>query len=103
MPVIGKRLGIVLGPELERRLVEAGCGRKRREREGAVACTPERLRRDLLEVARQLAERDERDSSRTASPLQAAADAFHINTGGLLPEEVVDVMVAEIRQRSDRT
>ena len=58
---------------------------------------------DPAEVARQLAERDERDSSRTASPLQAAADAFHINTGGLLPEEVVDVMVAEIRQRSDRT
>ncbi len=58
---------------------------------------------DPAEVARQLAERDARDSSRSESPLQAAPDACHINTGGLLPEEVVDVMLAEIRQRSGRT
>lgn len=52
------------------------------------------------EVARQLAERDARDSSRTESPLQAAPDACRIDTGELSPEGVVEAMLREIRWRS---
>jgi len=55
---------------------------------------------DPEEVARQLAERDARDSSRSESPLQAAPDALHIDTGRLDPEAVVEAMLAEIRRRS---
>jgi len=55
---------------------------------------------DRGEVARQLAERDARDSSRSESPLQAAPDALHLDTGALEPEAVVEAMLAEIRRRS---
>ncbi len=52
------------------------------------------------EVARQLAERDARDSSRRESPLQAAPDARQIDTGCLSPEAVVEEILAEIDRRS---
>jgi CMP/dCMP kinase len=54
----------------------------------------------LEEVARHLADRDARDSSRSESPLQSAPDAFRIDTGVLTPEEVVEAMLAEIGRRS---
>lgn len=57
---------------------------------------------DPGEVAHQLADRDARDSSRSESPLQPAPDAFHIDTGTLRPDEVVEKMLAEIRARSSR-
>lgn len=57
---------------------------------------------DAGEVARQLAERDARDSSRRESPLQAAPDARQIDTGALSPEAVVEEILAEIRRRSGR-
>jgi cytidylate kinase len=56
---------------------------------------------DAREVARQLAERDTRDSTRRESPLQAAPDARQIDTGALGPEAVVEEMLAEIRRRSE--
>jgi cytidylate kinase len=55
---------------------------------------------DPGEVARQLAERDARDSSRSESPLQAAPDALRLDTGELAPDAVVEAMLAEIRRRS---
>ncbi|MEO7795527.1 MAG: (d)CMP kinase [Thermoanaerobaculia bacterium] len=55
------------------------------------------------EVARQLAERDARDSSRSESPLLAASDARQIDTGELSADAVVEEMLAEIRRRSGRS
>lgn len=53
---------------------------------------------DPGEVARQLAERDARDSTRSESPLQPAPDAVHIDTGALAPDAVVEAMLAAIRR-----
>jgi len=51
------------------------------------------------EIAAQLAERDERDRTRSASPLVPAADAVRIDTGAATPEELVERIVASVRAR----
>jgi cytidylate kinase len=49
------------------------------------------------ELARQLAERDERDRSRPTSPMQPAPDAVRVDTGARTVEEIVDLLVERIR------
>lgn len=53
----------------------------------------------IEEAERDVVERDERDSKREASPLQAAPDAVHIATDGLTPAEVVEAIVQLVRER----
>lgn len=98
----GRDIGTVVVPETPFKFyldaapgVRAGRRHAELAQQGAAA--------DQAEVARQLAERDARDSSRSASPLQPALDACHIDTGSLGPDEVVEAMLAEIRRRSNRT
>ena len=55
---------------------------------------------DAEEIARQIAERDERDSTREASPLAAAPDAVHFSSEGLTVDEVVGRISAEIERLS---
>jgi CMP/dCMP kinase len=50
-------------------------------------------------IARQLAERDARDSDREASPLVRAPDAVPINTDGLRAADVVERVLALCRER----
>ncbi|MFB3854197.1 MAG: (d)CMP kinase [Vicinamibacterales bacterium] len=52
------------------------------------------------EVARELNERDESDMTRTASPLAPASDAHVIDTTGVPIAEVVERVLAVIRQRT---
>lgn len=54
---------------------------------------------DLSKVASLLSERDRLDSTRTASPLQIAADAVFIDTTERSIDEVVQEVLATIRQR----
>ena len=56
----------------------------------------------LTDVATALAERDQIDSTRAASPLAGAADAHHIETTGLSVDTVVDRVMAVI-DRSEPT
>jgi cytidylate kinase len=53
---------------------------------------------DPAAVQAEVAQRDERDRQRVASPLQAAKDAIRIDTSRLGPEEVVACMLAEVRK-----
>ena len=46
-----------------------------------------------------LLERDERDSTRAAAPLRRADDASEVDTSRMGPDEVVEAMLAEVRQR----
>jgi cytidylate kinase len=50
----------------------------------------------------QIRERDERDKSRAAGPLLRAPDAVYVDTTGLLPEEVIERLMAELRRRAVR-
>jgi cytidylate kinase len=53
-------------------------------------------------VASALAERDKSDSTRAASPLLLAADAVLIDTTGVPVDEVVERVMALVRQRSQQ-
>jgi cytidylate kinase len=48
------------------------------------------------EVARQLAERDERDAARAHSPLQPAADAVRVDTSERSVDEIVEDLAARV-------
>jgi 3-phosphoshikimate 1-carboxyvinyltransferase len=56
-------------------------------------------RRSVAGVARELEERDQRDSTRNASPLQAAADALVLDTSDLGIEQVIDRILAVVAER----
>jgi cytidylate kinase len=51
----------------------------------------------LEEIRAEIERRDRLDSSRAHSPLRASADAIHIETDGLAPEEVVARLLAHVR------
>jgi CMP/dCMP kinase len=53
----------------------------------------------LAGLSREIAERDQRDSTRAVSPLVAAADAIHLDSTRLTPEEVVARVLALARER----
>lgn len=55
---------------------------------------------DVDEVARELRERDERDSRRAASPLMQAPDAIYLDSTPLTPEEVEQAILKIIRDRT---
>jgi cytidylate kinase len=52
---------------------------------------------DLQETIQEMAERDQRDSSRTHAPLQRAVDAVFIDTTALSLVEVVETMVRTVQ------
>ena len=43
-------------------------------------------------------DRDERDSARTIAPMKAAHDAIVVDSSGLSVEQVVDLMIDEIKK-----
>lgn len=56
----------------------------------------------LAQMEREVAVRDRQDSSRADSPLLAADGALHLDTTGMIPEEVVDLVLDEVRRRRGR-
>jgi cytidylate kinase len=57
------------------------------------------LASSLEEVLADLKIRDERDTTRADSPLKAAPDAVHIDTGGLTIEQVVERVLSAVAER----
>jgi len=58
------------------------------------------LKANLSEVLAEVQARDRRDSTRSDSPLKAAPDAIHIDTTGLTIEQVVERVLAAVRQKA---
>jgi cytidylate kinase len=85
----GRDIGTVVFPDAPVKVfLRASVGERARRR-----CADLEARGDAadhVEVARQIAERDERDSGRAHSPLRPASDALTIDT----TEETVDAVVA---------
>jgi len=54
---------------------------------------------DYDHVLSELKTRDERDATREDSPLRAAPDAVHVDTGGLTIDQVVDRVIQVVRDR----
>ncbi len=54
---------------------------------------------DVDEVLAAVVERDRRDSEREVAPLRRADDAVEVDTTGLTLDEVVDAVVAVVREK----
>ena len=88
----GRDIGTAVFPDAELKFyVDAEPGRRaqRRQRELGAAGVEEEP--DIIE--REIRERDHLDSTRTDSPLTRAADAMHLDTTSLDPEQVVECML----------
>ena len=53
----------------------------------------------LEEILHQLSQRDERDQLREIGALKPAVDAIHVDTSGLAPQQVVDLLERLVRER----
>ena len=93
----GRDLGTVVFPQAEVKFyldaaLETRAARRRQDWQNADAPpSPEK-------VARELAERDQRDATRAAAPMRAPAEALIIDTTDLKPPEVVRQCLARIRE-----
>ena len=87
----GRDIGTVVAPDAELKVfLTASAEERARRRAEQTGADPERV------LAEQL-ERDERDSSREHSPLQAAPDAREVDTTGLSVDEVVEQIARLVR------
>jgi cytidylate kinase len=55
---------------------------------------------DRSQTAREIAERDHRDSTRAEAPLMQAPDAIYVDSGGLSAEEVIQAVLKVVRERT---
>jgi len=90
----GRDIGTVVFPDAQVKIYldadpEVRVGRRAKETGAAVA-----------QVARAIAERDQRDRSRREAPLTQALDAEYLDSTGLTPGEVEEAILKIIRQRT---
>ena len=89
----GRDIGTVVFPEAQIKIyldAEAGVRAERRAKESGGA---------VDRVAKEIAERDQRDRSRAEAPLTQAPDAEYIDSSGLSPEEVEEAILKIVRRR----
>ncbi|MFL5860617.1 MAG: (d)CMP kinase [Solirubrobacteraceae bacterium] len=89
----GRDIGTVVAPEAEVKVfLTASSGARAQRRAAELGVDPATVRVEQ-------AIRDERDTSREHSPLQAAAGAHNLDTTDLTLDDVVDRVVALVRER----
>ncbi|HTA34055.1 MAG TPA: (d)CMP kinase [Solirubrobacteraceae bacterium] len=89
----GRDIGTVVAPDAELKVFLTADPHERARRRAA------ELGADIGTVLAEQTLRDERDSSREHSPLQAAADAVTLDTSGLSVEQVVQEIAALVEER----
>lgn len=97
----GRDIGTVIAPEAEAKLfvtasIAARAGRRFLEMQARGAAVT------LDEITADLAQRDERDATRSAAPLIAAEDALTLDNSGLSPEASVSAAIAMVEARRKR-
>lgn len=87
----GRDIGTVIAPNADLKIfITADVERRAQRRfKQLIEAGKQCILREILE---QLKERDERDESRSSSPLIAAEDALIINTSNLSPQQVFDAI-----------
>ncbi|MBI5501747.1 MAG: (d)CMP kinase [Deltaproteobacteria bacterium] len=95
----GRDIGTVVLPDAEVKIFLVASPRERARRR-RLELREKGLERALEDVLAEQDARDERDSTREASPLRAAADAITIDTDGLTLEEVVQRVLALVAERT---
>jgi cytidylate kinase len=90
----GRDIGTVVFPDAQVKIyldADPGVRAGRRAKETGAA---------VAEVARDLAERDERDRSRREAPLTQAPDAEYVDSTGLAPEQVEEAILKIVRRKT---
>ncbi len=95
----GRDIGTVVFPDADRKFFldaadDERARRRQRDLDAAGAGGSFEATRD------EIAQRDRRDRERHDSPLRAAADAIHIDTGALTPAEVLARMLESLQSRA---
>jgi len=95
----GRDIGTVIFPDADVKFflsasVDERAKRRLAELEASGADSP-----SFEEVRRQIDLRDRGDSTRAVAPLRKAADAIEVDTSSLTLDEVVDAMIAKVRER----
>jgi cytidylate kinase len=90
----GRDIGTVVAPDAELKIFLTADPRERARRRAA------ELGADVETVLAEQARRDERDTKREHSPLQAAPDAVNVDTSGLDVAQVVQLIAALARTAS---
>ena len=95
----GRDIGTVVFPSADVKIyLDASAEERARRRARDTAHTGGQAGQEA--VAASIAARDKADTTRTASPLTMAADAVHIDTTNMPIDQVVDTVMALVRQRS---
>lgn len=95
----GRDIGTVVFPDADLKIFLTADPEERNRRRMTDASAPEFGAMDQASVGAQLAERDERDSTRPHSPAVAADDSLLIDTSGRDIDEVTIEILAELRKR----
>jgi cytidylate kinase len=99
----GRDIGTVVFPGADLKIyLDASPEERARRRASDPAHAAGKGTAAVQEIASALAERDRSDSTRAASPLSLAADAVLIDTTGIPVDEVVERVLALVRQRSEQ-
>lgn len=94
----GRDIGTVVLPDADLKIYLTASAERRAERRLAeLRSAGTEISYD--QVLREIAERDERDSSRSAAPLRRAEDAVELDTSELTLQESIDAVCALIREK----
>ncbi len=93
----GRDIGTVVFPDAEVKIYLTAAPEVRAQRR-LKQLLAQGLPADYTHILTSIKERDERDSTRAASPLRAAADACQIDTSDLNREQVIEAVVKEINK-----
>jgi cytidylate kinase len=98
--VVGRDIGTVVFPDAPLKIYLDASDRERARRRQRELQT-RGIQRTLDEVLEELRRRDTSDRTRALAPLRPAADAVVLPTDGLSVEEVVERVLALVRERRD--
>ncbi len=94
----GRDIGTAVFPDAEVKFfLDADPARRARRRQAELRATGSAV--DLVDLEREIRERDHADSTRADSPLLKAADALVLDSTELSPEDVVERMLAAVEAR----
>ena len=95
----GRDIQTVVLPEAEVKIFLTAPARERAERRWK-ELRERGLQADVDQVLADIEARDQRDSTRADSPLRAAPDAVHVDTGGLSIEQVAQKVLEMAKKRA---
>lgn len=96
----GRDIGTRVVPETPHKFYLEAAAEVRAERRWAELAAGGRTDLSRDEIARQIEERDGRDSRRATSPMRPAPDAVRIDTSTRTPDELVELLAARVTAAS---